>query len=175
MIHDVFSLLLGLTLPGAYPGTVRLQHADGTVDVEFDDPAMQARGIGAIPVKHGTPETQVQLSDGQRVLVQFRAGNPKEPFVAAYEYGKDRAAYRFGVDPRPLARHGDLVEGRVDPGSLVSGIVGPPSPAVAAAIAAGAGSVLTLPPLTPFTLQLNTPFGVRFTGAINVPSRSITA
>lgn len=172
MLTSAINALLGRTLLGSYPGTVRATKPDGTLDVEFDDLAMRGRGIPTVRVGYGIAETGADVSDGTRVLVEFETGDPSLPVVASFEYVKDKAALRIGESPRSVARDGDVVLGVVDASTVLAGMIGPPSPAVAAVIAAGSGTVQTLPPLLPFVL---TGVAVEFEGRITVPRTSVCA
>lgn len=172
MLTSAINTLLGRTLLGSYPGTVKLTRGDGSLDVEFDDLSLRGRGIGGVRPGYGLAETSADVAEGTRCLVEFEGGDPAEPVVAAFSYAADKAVLRIGADARSVARDGDVVLGVIDAGTMLAGIIGPPSPAVAAVIAAGAGSVQTLPPLTPLAL---TGVAVEFEGRITVPRTSICA
>ena len=172
MLTSVINALLKRTLLGAYPGTVRATKPDGSLDVEFDDLALRGRGIPGVRVGYGIAETAADVQDGTRVLVEFAEGDPSQPVVAAFSYSADKATVKIGTDPRAVARDGDVVRGVIDSTTVLAGMIGPPSPKVAAVIAAGSGSVLTLPPLTPIAL---TGASVEFEGRITVPRTKVCA
>lgn len=172
MLTSVINALFGRTLLGAYPGTVRATKPDGSLDVEFDDLDLRGRGIPGVRVGYGIAETTADVQDGTRVLVEFAEGDPSQPVVAAFSYAVDKATVKIGTDPRAVARDGDVVTGVIDAASTLAGMIGPPSPKVAAVIAAGSGTVTTLPPLTPIVL---TGVSTKFEGRITVPRTTVCA
>jgi hypothetical protein len=94
---------------GAYPARVAAQWPDGTFDLTVDDPRLRARGLQRVTARYGLPETGASIEIGTPCLLEFDGGDPTAPRVTAWGYQENSAVLRIGSDPRPVARHGDLV------------------------------------------------------------------
>lgn len=62
---------------------VTAQNSDGTVDVETDD--ARVGSFSSVPVKWGSPGCVATMSSGARATVRFQNGDPRRPFVSAFD------------------------------------------------------------------------------------------
>lgn len=86
---------------GAHGATVRVQHDDGTVDLECDSAAIG--NVTDVPLRIGISHARVIVDEGTRVRLAFEGGDPEKP-------------YAFGADMNPDAERGvarldDVVDG----------------------------------------------------------------
>ena len=69
-----------------YPGTVKAQHADGSMDVALDDPRF-GPGPMHVPYRAGIPGATVTVPVGARVCVGFEAHRRDLPRIHAFGEG----------------------------------------------------------------------------------------
>jgi len=80
-----------LTYAQWYPSRVVRQDGDGSVHIYPDDARMRGNGLTHVPVRHGIPGLKVKLVPGERVLLFFENGNPKQPAAALWPDGSSVA------------------------------------------------------------------------------------
>jgi hypothetical protein len=91
-----------------YPCTVERQDGWGPLELTPDDGSMRGEGLGAVQIFHGVPGLEVRVQPGARVLLGFRAGDPKRPYAALWEKATI-IEMRFAGGEKPIARAGDSV------------------------------------------------------------------
>lgn len=94
----------------SYPATVRVQNADGTLDVTADDPRLG--DVRAVPFRVGIPGASVTIPVDSRVRISFDGADPRGAYATAIE--------QDGAATAAISLVGDSV----DLGYL-SGVVGP--------------------------------------------------
>ena len=120
---DTWKAAVRRALPGElalcrlYACTVRVQRADGTLDVEPDDKATLGGSLAAVPILHGLPGVRVRVAAGARVLVGFLGGwrevaegeapDGARPFAALWETDATMVEIVIGGGSKPFARVGD--------------------------------------------------------------------
>lgn len=82
-----------------HPATVVVQRADGTVDVQPDDPDLGT--LAGVGIRNGLPGVKVLVEPGARVRLGFDDARPDRPFVALWD---------AATDGSPIARVDDDVE-----------------------------------------------------------------
>jgi len=92
-----------------YPGRVSKQNADGTLQVVLDDEKVKGAGLDRVPYYVGLPGSKVKVSQGQRVLLAFEAGDPARPYIAGWQGGAALEVTIAGPTGLPAARQGDMV------------------------------------------------------------------
>lgn len=86
VIRAVMGARIDFMVPHA--ATVKAQHADGSVDLQFDDPRLpggNTGGVNSIPIHTGVPGVTFTISVGARVQVVFVEGDPSKPRVTEWE------------------------------------------------------------------------------------------
>lgn len=73
---------------GQYVCTVAAQNADGTLDVLPDDLRLRASGLQSVPIRHGLPGVEIEVPAGERVLLGFGDGDPRQPYCALWHEGQ---------------------------------------------------------------------------------------
>lgn len=89
-----------------YRGKVALQHADGTLDVVFDDTTLES--IQRVPIRYGLPWSRVEVPAETRVLVAFEAASPSGAVVVAWDGPASLIRFRGGS--ARISRVGDRVD-----------------------------------------------------------------
>ena len=67
-----------------YPAQVIVQAADGTLDVQPEDPRVPP--MQGVPIRYGLPGVTVKVAPGGRVLLGFEGGNPQRPIVTLWDF-----------------------------------------------------------------------------------------
>ncbi len=137
----------------SYPSRVAVMNDDGTVDLVPDD-VRNDRGelvkmmpmVQRVPLRPGLPGVAIKVKKDSRVLLAFEAGDKGRPVAtvwdaSALEELKIVAGVKIVIDcpdvelggegGARVARTGDPVEVILPPTVVVTGFVGPPSPATA--------------------------------------------
>ncbi len=134
----------------SYPAVVERANDDGSVDVLPEPTTMRGIGLQRVPTALSDPETRVIAEPGARCLLAFRAGDPQQPYIAAWEYAQDSATIQLAGGSAAVARKGDLVEISFSAASPIAGTMtatvstpnpSPPPPEILTPVAPG----------TPFT------------------------
>lgn len=87
-----------------YPCRVVTQAADGTLELQPDDPRMP--GVTGVPIRLGLPGVTVRVQPGARVLLGFENGNPQLPMATLWEsHGVAEISFDGGL--ASVARVGD--------------------------------------------------------------------
>jgi hypothetical protein len=116
-----------------YPATVELQRGDGSVDVTPDDDEIRGLGLTNVRAQPGLPGTEVRATRGARCLVGFRGGDPRRPYISAWETG---GLELISIDGGTggVSGIGDVLEVALPPvltvSGLLNGVTTPPPPAV---------------------------------------------
>lgn len=92
-----------------YPSTVVKQANDGSLEVLPDDQLIRGLGLTRVPIHHGFPGSGARVPKGARVLIGFRAGDPKRPYAALWEAGGPVTDVTLVNGSLPAARQGDMV------------------------------------------------------------------
>lgn len=77
------SLAARMDYAAAWPARVVQQNADGTLDLQPDDPRWS--GLQKVPIDYGVPGVSAQIAPGSRVLLTFAAANPAAPRATVWE------------------------------------------------------------------------------------------
>jgi hypothetical protein len=96
---------------GQYVCTVVAQNADGTLDLLPDDLRVRASGLQSVPIRHGLPGVTVEVPAGERVLLSFGDGDPRQPYAALWHEGQVTKVRIGGEEAVALAA---LVSARLD-------------------------------------------------------------
>ncbi len=82
-----------------YPCAVVSQNGDGTLQLDPDDKKLKGTGLDNVPIRCGIP-AKVEVSGGARCVLEFDAGDPKRPFVSAWETSSvDKIRINSGAIP----------------------------------------------------------------------------
>jgi hypothetical protein len=90
-----------------YPATVMAQEGQ-TLSVLPDDESIQGTGLAKVPMLHGVPGMKAEVKPGARLLLGFRAGDPRRPYVALWE-SASVSLLTLPNGSLPIARQGDIV------------------------------------------------------------------
>jgi hypothetical protein len=104
--------------------TVERDNGDNTVDLVCDDPAVRGIGMQAVPVKTGIAGATSRAEQGARCLLGFAAGDPRQPQVVAWEFGRETATVFLDGGTAGVARFADPVEVEYSDVMAVSGMAG---------------------------------------------------
>lgn len=96
---------------GQYVCTVVSQNSDGTLDLLPDDLRVRASGLQSVPIRHGLPGVTVEVPAGERVLLAFGDGDPRQPYAALWHAGQVTKVRIGGEEAVALAA---LVSARLD-------------------------------------------------------------
>lgn len=110
-----------VTYHQCFVARVERGNPDGTVDLLSEESALQGLSLQSITVRLGLPEASATPEQGARCLVAFEAGDPRSPYVAAWE-DSAQGVVRMGGD-RPVARMSDIVEIELPPAITVTGTI----------------------------------------------------
>jgi hypothetical protein len=88
---------------GQYVCTVSAQNADGTLDLLPDDLRLRAQGLQSVPIRHGLPGVTVEVPSGERVLLGFSDGDPRQPYAALWHEGQVTKVRIGGTEAVALA------------------------------------------------------------------------
>ncbi len=66
-----------------YPANVVAQNADGTLELQPDDPRWP--GFSNVPIRYGVPGITAKVASGARVLLGFAGGDPRKPIAELWE------------------------------------------------------------------------------------------
>ncbi len=83
---------------GVWSAKVVKQNANGTLELQMDDPAMP--GLTQVPMQFGLPGIVAVVPSGTRVRVEFAGGDPGQPEVRAFEAGAPVHISFVGTDNR---------------------------------------------------------------------------
>lgn len=67
----------------SWPAVVKAQNADGSLDLQPDDPRLP--GVQGIPIAYGIPGIAVTVKTGSRVSLSFAAGDPSKPRATVWD------------------------------------------------------------------------------------------
>jgi hypothetical protein len=96
---------------GLYVCTVAAQNADGTLDVLPDDLRLRSSGLQSVPIRHGLPGVTVEVPAGERILLGFNDGDPRQPYCSLWHSGQVTKVRIGGEEAVALA---SLVSARLD-------------------------------------------------------------
>jgi hypothetical protein len=87
-----------------YAATVIAQNADGTLELQPDDPRLP--GLSGVPIRYGVPGLAAKVAPASRVLVGFEAGSPAHPIATVWESASIISLTFDGnpATPMPIAR-----------------------------------------------------------------------
>lgn len=154
IITSIVEALVGprLDMRAAYPARVVTQHADGTLDVIPD--SAKVPSLTRVPIRYGIPGVTCKVKKDARVLIEFAAGDPDQPFASVWESASvsevtvKADVVRLADGDVPFARLGDLVQIKLPTGAaggtaIVWTSVPDPSPLAVAygVISSASGSV----------------------------------
>lgn len=142
----VRSLFAGLDYYASYPAKVVAQNADGTLELQPDDPRIP--GLSNVPIRYGVPGVKATVASGARILLGFAGGDPGKPQAELWE---SASVTRLQVDATTIEVNGMAVQvtasavtilGGTFPvakeGSPLTGTAGPY--AISGTVAVGGGS-----------------------------------
>lgn len=144
----VRAVLGDMTFERTYTANVELV-SDDFVDVLPDDPKVRGIGLQRVPMPTIDPTTELVPAPGCRCLLAFAAGDPRKPYIAAWEYAQGSATVHLDGGAASVARKGDVIDVYLSPltpiaGTMTATIQSPnPSPP---------------PPTIPTTVPGGTPF-----------------
>ncbi len=102
VLYDIAGELTANETPDVYrethAATVALQHADGTVDLNPDDPRLAGNGLRSVPFRCGIPGARVVIPVGSRLRMAFADTDPTQPFAFALDQDPtaSKAIHRVG-------------------------------------------------------------------------------
>lgn len=132
----------GIDFFALYEATVKAQSADlTTVDLQPADSRLP--GMGKVPLRHGLPGCKVQIANGSKVLLGWKAGDPSQPYAALWAGSESVQSIQLAGNT-PVARQGDGCDG----GTLVF------FPGTGAATLSYIPPGGTVPPPTPPTINI---------------------
>lgn len=88
---------------GQYVCTIAAQNADGTLDLLPDDLRIRASGLQSVPIRHGLPGVTVEVPAGERVLLAFGDGDPRQPYASLWHEGQVTKVRIGGTEAVALA------------------------------------------------------------------------
>jgi hypothetical protein len=132
------------TYDRAYPAVVQRVGADA-VDVLPDDPTVQGLGLQSVPMPTIDPTTQLVPEPGCRCLLAFAGGDPRRPYISAWEYAQDSATVRLDGGSGAVARKGDLIDVILGATTPIAGMAG------GTTVVPGTPPVVTVIPQASFT------------------------
>ncbi|MBK6694801.1 MAG: hypothetical protein IPG50_21720 [Myxococcales bacterium] len=105
---------------GTYAATVILQAADGTLELDLEDPRFP--DLAGVPIDFGTPGTTAKVPRGTRVGVTWKNGDPAKPRVVSFDAAGGVTELSLGGGLQAVARVGDVVSCTIPPGTPFSGV-----------------------------------------------------
>jgi hypothetical protein len=104
----------------SYPGTVKAQAADGTLEIACDDPRVsdERSGLRGIPARVDWPGTKITVPEGTRCRVEFEGADPRYAYARSIDQDTTGAT-------KAIALKDDAVDSGTVTGlaNLVTGVV----------------------------------------------------
>lgn len=97
----------------SYPARVIAQNANGTLQLEPDDPKIRGKGLNNVPIRIGIPGFVARVSSGARVGIEFENGDPSKPKATDWDHDASKVEsveFQPGGLNSPVARVGDELE-----------------------------------------------------------------
>lgn len=92
-VRDLFPLV---DFQQPWQATVVSQNADGSVDLNLDDPRFG--GMQGVPIWTGLPIASLRVLAGTRCVVQWAGGDPMKPMVTGFPYATSPQSTELGGD-----------------------------------------------------------------------------